>query len=84
MHLDADADAALKSCLHAIAVDPLCETAHVHLAHLHLQRNDLEAAIAACAARLDAPRSVGAMDIQKKCKPCACARCGLCAAEGGG
>ena len=32
---------------HAIAVDPLCETAHVHLAHLHLQRNDLEAAIAA-------------------------------------
>ena len=47
MHLDADADAALKSCLHAIAVDPLCETAHVHLAHLHLQRNDLEAAIAA-------------------------------------
>ena len=47
MHLDADADAALKSCLHAIDVDPLCETAHVHLAHLHLQRNDLEAAIAA-------------------------------------
>lgn len=44
----------------------------------------LEAAIVACAARLDAPRNVGAMDIQKKCKPCACARCGLCAAEGGG
>ena len=27
-------------------VDPLCETAHVHMAHLCLQKNDLEAAVA--------------------------------------
>ena len=27
-------------------VDPLCETAHVHMAHLCLQKNDLESAVA--------------------------------------
>ena len=31
----------------AIEVDPLCETAHVHMAHLYLQNQDLAEAIAA-------------------------------------
>ena len=31
----------------AIVADPLCETAHVHMAHLMLQKNDLAVAVAA-------------------------------------
>ena len=33
--------------MQAIKVDPLCETAHVHMAHLMLQNNDLSGAIGA-------------------------------------
>ena len=29
----------------AVEVDPLCEAAHVHLAHLALQQNDLKGAV---------------------------------------
>ena len=38
---------AIENCEEAIKVDALCETAHVHMAHLHLQNSDLSAAVAA-------------------------------------
>ena len=34
-------------CAQAIAADPLCETAHIHLAHLMLQKPDLARAVSA-------------------------------------
>ena len=40
-------EGALAECRKAIEVDSLCETAHVHMAHLCLQKNDLESG-AAC------------------------------------
>ena len=43
----ARAQAAIKHCEKAISVDPLCETAHVHMAHLCLQKYDLRGAVAA-------------------------------------
>jgi len=42
-----DAAGALQHCEEAIKVDPLCETAHVHMAHLRLQTLDLEGAVSA-------------------------------------
>lgn len=47
LHVDQDLPAAIERCKKAIAVDPLCETAHVHMAHLHLQANELEKAVSA-------------------------------------
>jgi len=38
-------DKALEHCAQAVAADALCETAHVHMAHLWLQKMDLKAAV---------------------------------------
>ena len=40
-----DMKGAMGQLQKAIAVDPLCETAHVHMAHLHIQDKNLPAAI---------------------------------------
>ena len=47
LHGDADLHGAIEACKQAIAADPLCETAHVHMAHLQLQNSDLRAAVTA-------------------------------------
>jgi len=47
LHSQQDIHGAIDACKRAISVDPLCETAHVHMAHLHLQNNDLAAAVTA-------------------------------------
>ena len=47
VHAAQDAAGAMAHCEAAIAVDPLCETAHVHMAHLRLQSLDLKGAVAA-------------------------------------
>ena len=47
LHGEQDLHGAIDRCKKAIEVDPLCETAHVHMAHLQLQNNDLRAAVAA-------------------------------------
>eukprot|EP00964_Phaeocystis_antarctica_P110289 scaffold74665_cov42-Phaeocystis_antarctica.AAC.1 len=46
LHEQQDLEGAITLCRKAVEVDPLCETAHVHMAHLCLQKNDLEAAVA--------------------------------------
>jgi len=46
LHEQQDLEGAIALCRRAVEVDPLCETAHVHMAHLCLQKNDLEAAVA--------------------------------------
>jgi len=46
LHEQQDLEGAIALCRTAVQVDPLCETAHVHMAHLCLQKNDLEAAVA--------------------------------------
>ena len=40
-----DMTGAMAQLQTAIKVDPLCETAHVHMSHLHIQNKDLAAAI---------------------------------------
>eukprot|EP00967_Tisochrysis_lutea_P102295 scaffold153917_cov33-Tisochrysis_lutea.AAC.1 len=45
LHRSQDIESAIRQCERAIAVDPLCETAHVHMAHLCLQKYDLEGAV---------------------------------------
>jgi len=47
LHADQDMPGAIERCNKAIAVDPLCETAHVHKAHLHLQAQQLQESVAA-------------------------------------
>jgi import receptor subunit TOM70 len=47
LHAEQDSEAAIKLCKKAIAADPLCETAHIHLAHLCLSVPDLAGALAA-------------------------------------
>lgn len=47
LHGENDLHGAIEACKHAITADPLCETAHVHMAHLQLQNSDLRAAVAA-------------------------------------
>jgi import receptor subunit TOM70 len=47
LHQSQDMEGGMRHCEKAIAVDPLCETAHVHLAHLKLQQFDLVGAVAA-------------------------------------
>jgi len=47
LHADQDVEGAIEKCKEAIVADPLCETAHVHMAHLMLQKNDLAVAVAA-------------------------------------
>jgi len=47
LHLERDVEGAIEMCTQAIAADPLCETAHVHMAHLMLQKKDLTVAVAA-------------------------------------
>jgi len=47
LHQSQDLDGGLLHCEKAIAVDPLCETAHVHQAHLKLQQLDFAGAVAA-------------------------------------
>ena len=47
LHAEQDLNGAIERCKQAVSVDPLCETAHVHMAHLHLQNSDLSAAVAA-------------------------------------
>eukprot|EP00965_Chrysotila_dentata_P201395 6180543-Pleurochrysis_carterae.AAC.1 len=37
-----DVEGAIKYCRRATEVDPLCETAHVHMAHLQLQMSNLK------------------------------------------
>jgi len=46
LHENQDLAGAIELCKTAVEVDPLCETAHVHMAHLCLQKNDLESAVA--------------------------------------
>lgn len=46
LHEQQDLEGAIALCRRAVEVDPLCETAHVHMAHLCLQKNDLESAVA--------------------------------------
>ena len=46
LHAEQDLNGAIERCKQAVSVDPLCETAHVHMAHLHLQNSDLSAAVA--------------------------------------
>jgi len=45
LHAENDSARAIEFCKQAIAADPLCETAHIHLAHLMLQISDLGAAV---------------------------------------
>lgn len=47
LHGESDLHGAIEACKEAIKADPLCETAHVHMAHLQLQNSDLRAAVAA-------------------------------------
>jgi len=47
LHAEQDSEAAIARCKQAIAADPLCETAHIHLAHLMLSIPDLAGALAA-------------------------------------
>ena len=47
LHSEQDMDGAVEKCAQAVKVDPLCETAHVHMAHLMLQKGNLSAAVAA-------------------------------------
>ena len=47
LHEKQDIHGAIAKCQEAVAADPLCETAHVHMAHLQLQNSDLRAAVAA-------------------------------------
>ena len=47
LHGDQDLHGAIEACKQAINADPLCETAHVHMAHLQLQNADLRAAVSA-------------------------------------
>ena len=47
LHGEQDLQGAIDRCAKAVQVDPLCETAHVHMAHLMLQKNDLEGAVGA-------------------------------------
>ena len=47
LHGSADLHGAIEACQLAIQADPLCETAHVHMAHLQLQNSDLRAAVSA-------------------------------------
>lgn len=47
LHSEQDLHGAMERCKKAVEVDPLCETAHVHMAHLYLQSQQLEEAVAA-------------------------------------
>ena len=47
LHANQDLAGAVERCKKAIEVDKLCETAHVHMAHLCLQQFDLEGAVKA-------------------------------------
>jgi len=47
LHRHQDIPGAMEQCKKAISVDPLCESAHVQLAQLHLHAQDQAAAVAA-------------------------------------
>jgi len=73
LHTKGDMEAAVAHCKKALEVDPLCETAHLHMAHLCLQQDKLQEAVEAY------DKAIGMMRVKQELIECLSMREGAAA-----